>query len=125
MILGLGMDLVSIPRIEKILERFGERFVNKILTEAEQDDLPSGPTRAAYLAGRFAAKEAAVKALGTGFAEGVGQLDAEILSLPSGGPELRLHGKAREKARNLGVTRMHVSITHERGSAGAVVILEA
>lgn len=88
--------------------------------------MPSSPSgRAAYVAGRFAAKEAAVKALGTGFSEGVRLTDVEILSLESGKPELFLHGEAAVIARRLGVHAAHVSISHERDVAGAVVILES
>ncbi len=76
------------------------------------------------MAARFAAKEAAVKALGTGFAAGVGPLDVEVVSLSSGKPELRLHGAAARRAGELGAAAAHISLTHERDAAAAVVILE-
>ena len=125
MILGLGLDLVSLPRMERSLERFGDRLLERVLTPVERAALPaaSGP-RTAYVAARFAAKEAAVKALGTGFAEGVSMRDVEVLRLPSGRPELRLSGAAARRAEELGVKAVHVSLTHERDVAGAVVVLE-
>lgn len=125
MILGLGLDLVSLPRMERSLERFGDHLLERVLTPAERAALPAAPgARAAYVAARFAAKEAAVKALGTGFADGVGPRDVEVLSLPSGKPELRLRGAAGRRAENMGVARTHLSLTHERDAAAAVVILE-
>lgn len=125
MILGLGMDLASLPRVGKCLERFGDHFCRRVLTGAEQDLLPEAPgARVAYVAGRFAAKEAAVKALGTGFSGGISMLDVEVLRRPSGQPELRLSGSAARRAEALGVKAMHLSLSHEREVAGAVVVLE-
>ena len=87
--------------------------------------MPAGTKRAAaFLAGRWAAKEAAVKALGTGFAGGVAPSDVSVLSLPSGQPFIRFAGRARERAEELGVTSVHVSITHDAGFAAAIVLLE-
>lgn len=126
MIVGTGFDLTSLPRIHSSLERFGEHFLRRLLTQKEQMAMPaSDSARTAYVAGRFAAKEAAVKALGTGFAQGVGFQDVEILSLPSGRPELRLHGVALTTAQQLGARTWYVSISHERDMAGAMVILES
>ena len=126
MIQGTGFDLAALPRIRTLLERYGERFLSRVLTEKERAALPAAPAaRTAYVAGRFAAKEAAVKALGTGFAEGIGMHDVEILSLDSGRPALFLHGAAAARAEGMGVRALHVSISHERDVAGAVVILEA
>lgn len=125
MILGTGFDLAALPRMEALLAKHGERFLARILTEPEKDALPAeGSRRTAYVAGRWAAKEAAVKALGTGFSAGIGFHDVEIATLPGGRPELRLYGRAREAAENLGVKTLHVSLSHERDIAGAVVILE-
>ena len=88
--------------------------------------LPSRrPARSCVLAGRWAAKEAAVKALGCGFSLGIGPRHIEILPTPTGKPELRFTGPALERARQLGVRHIHVSITHERTTAAAVVVLEA
>ena len=125
MILGLGLDLVSLPRMERSLERFGAHLLERVLTPAERAALPAAPgPRTAYVAARFAAKEAAVKALGTGFAAGVGPRDVEVVTLPSGKPELRLYGAAARRAGELGAASAHISLTHERDAAAAVVILE-
>lgn len=123
MIVGLGMDIVEIDRIEAALERFGERFMRRILTPAERDILRGDPVR--FLAVRFAAKEAASKALGTGIARGVGFQGLEVLRDALGKPELFLHQGAAERGRALGATRTLVSLTHGRDTAAAVVVLEA
>ncbi len=123
MILGIGLDVAEIPRIRDSLERFGERFTSRVLTPAEAAAMPQSDP-APYVAARFAAKEAAAKALGTGFAEGVTQTSIEVLSLPSGAPTLRLHGKALELAGSMGVQKIHLSLTHGRDIAAATVILE-
>ena len=125
MILGTGFDLTALPRIKALLEKHEERFLARILTPGELTTLPSEASRrVAYAAGRWAAKEAAVKALGSGFSAGIGFHDVEIVTLDGGRPELRMHGRAAELAREKGVTAMHVSISHERDMAGAMVILE-
>ena len=123
MILGIGLDVTEIPRIRDLLERFGERFTRRVLTRAEAAGMPKGDA-APYVAARFAAKEAAAKALGTGFAHGVTQPSIEVLSLPSGAPVLKLHGKALEIAAAMGVEKIHVSLTHGRDTAAATVIFE-
>jgi holo-[acyl-carrier protein] synthase len=130
MIVGLGIDLVELDRIRHSLERFGLRFVDKVLHDTEKRALPgapdlTGPQVVAHIAGRFAAKEAAAKALGTGFAGGTGPRDIRVTSLASGKPELSLHGAALKRAEALKATGIHLSISHARTSAGAVVILEA
>jgi holo-[acyl-carrier protein] synthase len=122
-ILGLGLDVAEIPRIRDSLARFGERFIRRVLTEAEAAGMPANDP-ASYVAARFAAKEAAAKALGTGFAQGVTQTSIEVVNLPSGAPQLRLHGKALEIASAMGVEKMHISLTHGRDIAAATVILE-
>ena len=125
MILGTGFDLTDLPRIKALLEKHEERFLARILTEDELSTLPAEPARRiAYAAGRWAAKEAAVKALGSGFSAGIGFHDVEVVSLEDGRPELRLHGRAAKLAHDKGVTSLHVSISHERDMAGAMVILE-
>ncbi len=122
MILGLGLDLVELPRIAASLERFGDRFLARILTQAERAALPPHPVN--RVAGLFAAKEAASKALGTGFAQGITFQNLEILPDPLGRPTLTLHGPAQKRAQTLGATSWHVTITHERTTAAAVVVLE-
>ena len=125
MILGTGFDLTALPRIKALLEKHEERFLARILTADELTCLPDEPARrVAYAAGRWAAKEAAVKALGTGFSAGIGFHDIEVVTLAGGRPELRLHGKAREAAEMLGVRAAHISLSHERDMACAMVILE-
>lgn len=123
MLVGLGMDLADIGRMERALQRHGVRFANRILAPAEQEVCPE--LRPSFVAGRWAAKEAAVKALGCGFSLGIGPRHIEILPTPAGKPELRFTGPALERARHLGVRHIHVSITHERTTAAAVVVLEA
>lgn len=122
MIRGLGIDVVELDRIEAALARFGARFLARILTPSERAALP--PIRLARTAGLFAAKEAAAKALGTGFAQGVAFHTLEILSDAAGRPALTLHGPAQARAEALGATSWHVSISHSRDTAAAVVVLE-
>ena len=125
-IIGIGLDLIELSRMERSLHRFGEHFLNRIMADDERSAIPASPSARAvsHVAARFAAKEAAVKALGTGFAEGIGPRDVAVRSLPSGKPELVLSGKAREKADALGVKKLHLTLTHTRDNAAAVVILE-
>lgn len=122
MIVGLGIDIAELDRIGESYRRFGDKFCVRILTGAERLLLPANPV--AYLASRFAAKEAAVKALGTGFSQGITFHDIEILSEPSGRPLLHLHNQARQRAEALGVRQTHLSISHGRDNAVAVVVLE-
>lgn len=122
MILGLGLDVVELDRIRQGMERHGERFLRRILTEAEIQAMPHNAVP--YVAARFAAKEAASKALGTGFRQGVTLQCFEISALPSGKPEIRFTGPALELAVTRGVNTYHISLTHGRDIASAVVILE-
>ncbi len=123
MIIGLGTDITELARIRTAYERFREHFLCKILTDRERTLLPANSI--AYIAGRFAAKEAAVKALGTGFSMGIAFTHIEVLRTPQGQPLLQLLGPARTRADVLGVRTSHVSISHGRDTAVAVVILEA
>ncbi len=123
MIRGIGLDVVELDRIRDSLARFGRRFAERILTPLELERLPERDP-APYLAALFAAKEAAVKALGTGFSEGIGFQSVEVGRLASGRPVMSLRGAALDKARQLGVGVVHVSLTHGRDTAAAVVILE-
>lgn len=122
MIVGLGTDIVSLKRIAVIYDRFGLRFLQKFLTDDEISAMPASPI--AYLSGRFAAKEACSKALGTGFANGIGPCQMEVMTAASGAPKLVLYGAAKVRATALGVERLHISISHEREMAVATVILE-
>ncbi len=122
MIIGLGTDLVEIDRIASSMQRFGNRFLTKILTPQERASLTNpSPT---HVAGRFAAKEACVKALGTGFSQGIGFGHIDIISLESGQPTITLNGSALKRSLALHVHAIHLSITHGRNIASAVVILE-
>lgn len=128
-IIGIGLDVVELARIDRSLRRFGVHFLDRIMAEEERRAVPGDPASpssrmTAHVAARFAAKEAAVKALGTGFAAGIGPRDVAVRSLPSGQPELVLSGAARERARALGASRLHLTLTHTRDNAAAVVILE-
>ena len=124
-IIGIGLDLIELSRMERSLHRFGEHFLNRIMADDERSAIPGDPASPSARAVSYvAAKEAAVKALGTGFAEGIGPRDVAVRSLPSGKPELVLSGKAREKADALGVKKLHLTLTHTRDNAAAVVILE-
>lgn len=122
MIVGLGVDIVELPRIARAYSRFGDAFCARILTSFEVVHLPAAPI--AFLASRFAAKEAAVKALGTGFSRGISMHDVEVRSAPSGRPELFFLNAAQQRAEELHVSRTIISLTHGRESAVAVVVLE-
>ena len=123
MLVGLGIDVAELARIRRALERFGERFARRVCTEREMELWPKADP-VAFLAAQFAGKEAAVKALGTGFSGGVTLHCAEILREPSGRPTLHLNGRALEVAESLGVRWLHVSLTHGRDVAAAVAVLE-
>ena len=122
-ILSVGLDLVDLERMERLLDRHGDAAVRRICREGEARVL-AGPGRVAHVAGLFAAKEAAMKALGTGWAAGIGFRQIEVVRQAGGAPGLALHGAARERADALGVTRCHLSITHDGRTAAAVVVLE-
>ncbi len=122
MVVGLGIDVASIERIRVALDRFGDRLWQRVLTPNEQADLAKRPDRALALAGRFAAKEAAAKALGG--QPDVWWHDVEIRPDARGGPQLAFLGTAIAHAARLGVRRILVSITHDAGVAVAVVVLE-
>jgi holo-[acyl-carrier protein] synthase len=119
------MDVVEIDRIREIHERHGERFVRRICRVGETRYGPERPGFAAHLAGLFAAKEAVMKALGSGWSKGVVFRDVEISRDDAGAPSVRLHGGAGDLARIRRVAVVHVSITHERSVAAAVAVLES
>ncbi len=122
MVVGLGIDVCSIERMQRALERFGDRFWERILTVGEREDLSQRVDRAVSLAGRFAAKEAAAKALGA--PRDVWWHDLQIRRGELGAPQLELLGPAAGHASRLGVAHSFVSITHDGGVAAAVVVLE-
>ncbi len=130
MIVGIGNDLCDIRRIEKSLERFGDRFVQRVFTETEQAKAARRPyTRAGTLAKRFAAKEAFSKAVGTGFKRGVFMKDIGVVNLPSGQPTLQLTGGARARLDALApeghAIDIHLTMTDDYPWAQAFVILAA
>jgi holo-[acyl-carrier protein] synthase len=130
MIVGIGSDLCNIQRIENSLERFGERFLNRVFTEAERAKAQSRPhTRAGTLAKRFAAKEAFSKAVGTGFKRGVFMKDIGVVNAPSGAPTLTLTGGARARLDALApaghAIDIHLTMTDDYPWAQAFVILTA
>jgi len=123
MIVGIGIDLVEIERVQRLLSEPGERARERVFTPRELA-LAEGGRQGETLAARFAAKEAAMKALGTGWSGGIGFRDIEIGRDPAGAPTLAFTGAAAQRARELGVARCHVSLTHTRAHAQAIVILE-
>lgn len=124
MIVGMGVDLVEVARVARSIERFGERFLERVFTPAERRDAGIGPGRDQSLAARFAAKEAVFKALGTGWAQGIAWRDVEVLRMPDGRPVLALHGVAAERARAIGAHRWLVSLSHTASMAMASVLAE-
>jgi len=129
MILGLGSDLIDIRRIEHAIERFGDRFLDRIFTDTERRTCDRRADRAASYSRRFAAKEACSKALGTGFRRGVFWRDLRVVNLPSGQPSLRLANGALRRLEEItppGMTaRIDITLTDEPPIAQAVVIITA
>jgi holo-[acyl-carrier protein] synthase len=124
-IVGSGVDLCEVSRIESAIARHGQRFIDRIFTGSEIAYAESKANRYERYAARFAAKEAGMKALGTGWRGGIAWHDFEVANLSSGRPTLRLHGKAAELAEKLGVQGVALSITYTAGQALAMVILES
>jgi holo-[acyl-carrier protein] synthase len=124
MIVGIGLDIIEVNRIRDVYQRHKNRFIKRILTEAEEAYVLRFKDPGERLAGRWAAKEAAFKALGTGLAEGMRWRDVEVVRAPSGKPDLRFSGMALEHLRRLGATHHHLTITHGDNLAVAQVILE-
>lgn len=124
MIIGSGIDLVEISRIQHSMERYGQRFLNRVFTAAEQAYCMRRRNAAESLAARFAAKEAGAKALGTGISRGVNWQELEVGREPGGRPTLSFHGRAAEIARRLGVAHTALSLTHTADLAMASVVLE-
>ena len=125
MIIGIGTDLIRVSRIRKLAERFPERIGGKVFTVAELRYCRRKSDPAPSLAGRFAAKEALMKALGTGWRSGVRFIDIEIIRAASGQPSIRLSGKAAQIADDQGITKLHLSISHDGDLAQATVIAES
>jgi holo-[acyl-carrier protein] synthase len=124
MIIGTGVDLAEVERIRASIERFGSRFTSRIYTAAEIAYVERKANRYERYAARFAAKEAGMKAIGTGWKRGVTWHDFEVANLPSGKPTLKLHGVAAEIAKRLNVRQVSLSLTHTAELGMAHVILE-
>jgi holo-[acyl-carrier protein] synthase len=124
MVIGIGTDLIEIGRIEGSIERFGEKFLERVFTAQEIAYCMQKKSSAESFAARFAAKEAGAKALGTGISQGVSWKEIEVRREPGGRPTLHWSGKAAERAEALGVTRTALSLTHSRSVAMAVVVIE-
>lgn len=124
LILGTGTDLAEVDRIQEAVERYGRRFLDRIYTPHEIAYVERKANKWERYAARFAAKEAGMKALGTGWRRGVRWQDFEVVNQPSGRPTLRLHGVAREIADAQGVRAVHLSLTHTKAMALAIAIFE-
>jgi len=124
MIVGTGVDLAEVRRIRDSVERFGARFIDRVFTPGEIAYVERKANRFERYAARFAAKEAGMKAIGTGWKRGVRWQDFEVANLPSGKPTLRLHGEAAKIAREMGVKSISLSMTHTSEYGMAHVILE-
>jgi len=123
-IVGTGVDLAEVPRIKRSAERFGDRFIRRVFTPLEIAYAARKANKYERYAARFAAEEAGMEAIGTGWKRGVRWQDFEVANMPSGKPMLRFHGKAAEFAGRLGVRNVSLSITHTKETALAHVILE-
>ncbi len=125
MIVGTGIDLCEVERMRQALERYGQRILDRLFTAREVAYSERRANRYERYAARFAAKEAGMKALGTGWRGGLAWRDLEVANLASGRPTLALHGKAAEIAKRLGVRAVSLSLTHTAELAMAMVILES
>ena len=124
MILGTGIDLAEVSRIRESIERFGDRFLHRVYTPHEIAYSSSKANKYERYAARFAAKEAGMKALGTGWAEGVHWTDVEVVNESNGRPSLILHNRAAEVAKQRGIRALALSLTHTANYGLATVIAE-
>jgi holo-[acyl-carrier protein] synthase len=125
MIVGTGIDIAEVPRIAEAISRFGDRFLRRVFTEGEIKYCDAKANRVERYAARFAAKEAGMKALGTGWNHGVRFRDIEVRRQPGGRPAIAFHGKAAEFAAKLGAVHVALSLSHTAEQAIAQVILES
>jgi holo-[acyl-carrier protein] synthase len=126
MVVGVGLDLVEIARVARMIDSLGDRMFARLFSPGEASYIRAKPLPAQHAAVRLAAKEAAFKALaGNELARRITWRDVEVVSDSRGIPSIRLHGTADARARELGVTRIHVSLTHTQETAAAVVVLSA
>jgi holo-[acyl-carrier protein] synthase len=124
LIIGMGVDIAEVDRIKAAIERHGETFLKRVYTESEREYCEGFRNKYERYAGRFAAKEAAMKALGTGWRRGVRWVDFEVVRELGGRPTIRLDGEAKKIAGELGVKRIALSITHTAAMALAQVVME-
>ena len=124
-IVAVGLDLARIDRFEKVHARHGDRLLERLFTDGERAYCDRRASRMASYVGRFAVKEAVMKALGTGWSSGVTWRDIEVVRKSGSAPELRLHGATARIAQERGVARFHITITHDGGMAAAVAIAES
>jgi len=125
MIIGCGIDLIELERVRNMVEKYGERFLTKVFTEAEMAYCQGKAKSWQHFAGRFAVKEAVLKSLGTGVQPGMSWKDVEVRTGNLGAPEAILTGGAEERAKELGVRRLHVTISHSDTHAVAQAIAES
>lgn len=125
MIVGIGVDIVEVGRVKDLLERYRDRFVRRVFTDEEAGYAKRSVREAERLAGRFAVKEAVMKAFGTGKSKGILWRDVETVRGAMGRPEVKLYGNAYKYMNKLNGGRIHVSITHDGGKAMAFVIIES
>jgi len=124
MIAGIGIDIVLISRIEKLIERYGERFLRRVYSDPEIAEGTKCRKNSHFFAGRFAAREAFFKAIGTGLGEGLALKDVNVTTTEKGQPGLNFSGRLEQILRSKGINRSHLSISHEGDIAQAVVIIE-
>lgn len=124
MIIGIGIDLIEVPRFEQAMKRHGERFLDRLFTAGEIAYCQSKARAVEHFAARFAAKEAGMKALGTGKSGGICWRDVEVVRLPGQKPQLQFHGEAQKRFDKLGAQRVHVTLTHTAHTAMAQVVIE-
>ena len=124
MILGLGIDVIEIQRIREALDRHGDHFIRHVFRDDEQSEVPEGGARYAFYAGRWAAKEAVSKALGTGIGERCNWTDIRIRRGHGGKPRIELSGRGRRTADEMGIATLHITISHEGNIACAAAVAE-
>jgi len=124
MIVGIGVDIVDVGRVHAMLERYRDRFARRVFTDAENRYAGKSVKSAERLAGRFAVKEAVLKAFGTGKSQGILWRDVETIPGPKGRPKVNLYGNADKYMKSLNANRVHVSISHDGGKAVAFVVIE-
>ncbi len=124
MIIGIGIDIIEVSRIERLIHLYGKHFLHRIFTEDERKYCSSKHNSSVHYSGKFAGKESVLKALGTGLSKNIRWKDIEIISEKSGQPYVKIYGNARKILQNLGEVKIHISISHTRKHASAITIIE-